>query len=615
MAQLIADRSDVDFVLFEQMGIEELAQTKQFDQFNKKTVKMIVNEARNLAIKEILPTNAEGDRDGCIFEDGKVKTPASFKRIFRLLGEGGWIATIDDPSVGGQGMPTIVANACAEYFCGANCAFMIYPGIAHGAGKLIETFGTEKQKALFLEKMYTGKWGGSMFLTEPQAGSDVGALTTSAVKNSDGTYSITGSKIFITGADQDLTENIIHPVLARIEDAPNGTKGISLFIVPKIWVNDDGSFGDLNDVRCDGIEEKLGIHGSATCSVTLGASGKCRGLLLGEENKGMRAMFHMMNEARLGVGMQGLSLASSAYLYAVEYAKQRLQGKHLLKMADPEAPQVAIINHPDIRRMLMWMKVHVAGMRSLIYYVGLCFDKVLTAANDADRSRWQGLIELLTPIVKAYSADKSFEVCTQAVQVHGGYGYTQEFPVEQLLRDSKIFSIYEGSNGIQGMDLLARKLGMANGEHFMNLIAEVKKKVSHAEKIKELAPIAAEVEKAADQLAGCAMFLAQNAMSDKVLTAFSFAYPFLEIMGDVVLAWMLLWRAEAAFPKLEKCLANVEEEKKCDFIRKNSEAAFYDAQIRLAKHFAFSVLPLTMGKIKNIKNLDDSAVEMAEASF
>ena len=615
MAQIIADRDDIDFVLFEQMGIEELAQTKRFGEFSKKTVKMIVNEARNLAIKEILPTNAEGDREGCVFEDGKVRVPASFKKIFKLLGEGGWIAAIDDPAVGGQGMPTIVANACAEYFCGANCAFMIYPGIAHGAGKLIETFGTEKQKALFLEKMYTGKWGGSMFLTEPQAGSDVGALTSSAVKNPDGTYSITGSKIFITGADQDLTENIIHPVLARIEGAPNGTKGISLFIVPKIWVNDDGSFGDLNDVRCDGIEEKLGIHGSATCSVTLGASGKCRGLLLGKENKGMRAMFHMMNEARLGVGMQGLSLASSAYLYAVEYAKQRLQGKHLLKMADQEAPQVPIINHPDIRRMLMWMKAHVAGMRSLNYYVGLCFDKVLTAANDADRSRWQGLIELLTPIVKAYCADKSFEVCTQAVQVYGGYGYTQEFPVEQLLRDSKIFSIYEGSNGIQGMDLLARKLGMANGEHFMNLIAEIKKTVSHAEKIKELAPIAAEVEKAANQLAGCAMFLGQNAMSDKVLTAFSFAYPFLEIMGDVILAWMLLWRAEAAFPKLEKRLANVEEEKKCDFIRKNSEAAFYDAQIRLAKHFAFSVLPLSMGKIKNIKNLDDSAVEMAEASF
>jgi hypothetical protein len=284
-------------------------------------------------------------------------------------------------------------------------------------------------------------------------------------------------------------------------------------------------------------------------------------------------------------------------------------------MADPDAPQVPIINHPDIRRMLIWMKAHVSGMRSLNYYVGLCFDKVLTAENDADRSRWQGLIELLTPIVKAYCADKSFEVCTQAVQVYGGYGYTREYPVEQLLRDSKIFSIYEGSNGIQAMDLLARKLGMAKGEHFMNLITEIKKTASHAEKIKKLAPIAAEVDVAADQLLDCAFFLGKNAMSDKVLAAFSHAYPFLEIMGDVVLSWLLLWRAVAAFPELEKRLADVDEEKKGDIIRKNSDAAFYDGQIRQAGYFAFSVLPLSMGKIKNIKCFDDSAVEMAEASF
>ncbi|MBI5591608.1 MAG: acyl-CoA dehydrogenase [Deltaproteobacteria bacterium] len=615
MAQLIADRRDVDFVLFEQMDIEKLAQSKQFNEFNKKTVTMTVTEARTFAIKEILPTNAEGDREGCVFEDGKVKVPASFIRIFRLLGEGGWIATIDDPAVGGQGMPTVVANACAEYFHGANCAFMIYPGIAHGAGKLIETFGTEKQKMLFLEKMYSGKWGGSMFLTEPQAGSDVGALTTSAVENPDGTYTITGNKIFITGAEQNLTENIVHPVLARIEGAPNGTKGISLFIVPKIWVNDDGSLGDLNDVRCDGIEEKLGIHGSATCSVTLGASGKCRGLLLGEKNKGMRAMFHMMNEARLLVGMQGLALASSSYLYAVEYAKQRLQGKHLLKMADPGAPQVPIINHPDIRRMLIWMKAHVSGMRSLNYYVGLCFDKVQTAENDADKSIWQGLIELLTPIVKAYCADKSFEVCTHAIQVYGGYGYTREYPVEQLLRDSKICSIYEGSNGIQAMDLLARKLGMANGKIFTNLLSEIKIITSQAKNINDLVPVAAEVETAVDRLAECALFLGQKAMSDKVLTAFAFAYPFLEIMGDIVLSWMLLWRAVVAFPKLQKCLANADEEKKGDIIRENSEAAFYDGQIRLARYFAFSVLPLSMGKMQNIKHFDESTVEMTEASF
>ncbi len=615
MAQLIADRRDIDFVLFEQMDVERLAQVKQFNEFNKKTVKMIISEARNLAIKEILPTNSEGDIDGCIFENGTVKTPASFKKIFQLFAEGGWIAQTDDPDVGGQGMPTIVANACGEYFCGANCAFMIYPYITHASGKLIETFGTDKQRSLFLENMYEGKWAGTMLLTEPQAGSDVGGLDTAAVKNSDGTYSITGSKIFITGAEQDLTENIIHPVLARIEGAPAGTRGISLFIVPKIWVNDDGSFGDLNDVRCDGIEEKLGIHGSATCSVTLGASGKCKGLLLGEENKGMRTMFHMMNEARLGVGIQGLALASAAYLYALEYAKERKQGKHLLKMADPDAPQVPIINHPDIRRNLIWMKAHIAGIRSLNYYVGLCFDKALTSENKDEKFRLEGLIEILTPVLKAYSADKSFEICTKAMQVYGGYGYTREYPVEQLLRDSKILSIYEGSNGIQGMDLLARKLGMSKGKYFLNLITEIKKTVAQAKKEKELTQMAAELDAVVDKLSECAFALGQNAMSDKVLTAFSHAYTFLEVMGDVVMAWMLLWRAQTAISPIQKHLQNIDEEKRKEALRNNSELAFYQGQIQQAKYFISSVLPATAGYIVSINNLDGSAVDISETSF
>jgi alkylation response protein AidB-like acyl-CoA dehydrogenase len=319
-------------------------------------------------------------------------------------------------------MPRTVALAASDYMNGANFAFMMYPGLTHGAGKLVENFGSDQQKALFLKKLYTGEWTGTMLLTEPEAGSDVGALTTTAVKNEDGTYSITGNKIFISSGEHDLAENIIHPVLARIEGAPEGTKGISLFIVPKVWVNDDGSLGEPNDVVCTGVEEKMGIHGNATCSMSLGSKGKCRGLLLGEANKGMRSMFLMMNEARLLVGIQGFSCASAAYIHAVNYARQRIQGRHLMNMMDKSAPAVPIIQHPDVRRMLLTMKVYVEGMRSLLYYVGMCDDRIHIADNDRDKAKYQGII----PIAKGYITDRAFEVCNLGVQIFGGYGYIRE---------------------------------------------------------------------------------------------------------------------------------------------------------------------------------------------
>ncbi len=338
MAQLIADRRDVDFVLHEQLNVAELSQHKRFAEFNRKAVDLIISEARNLALKEILPTQKDGDRIGARFDGGQVTVPESFHKAWKAFREGEWLAMTEDPEWGGQGMPRSVAMAAADYLNGANFAFMMYAGLTHGAGLLVEHFGTEKQKKLFLKKMYTGQWTGTMLLTEPEAGSDVGALSTSAVKNGDGTYSITGNKIFISSGEHDLAENIIHPVLARIEGAPAGTAGISLFLVPKIWVNDDGSLGEPNDIVCTGIEEKMGIHGNATCSMALGSRGRCRGTLLGEESKGMRAMFLMMNEARLLVGTQGLAGASPAYMYAVNYARERLQGRHLVRALEKSAP-------------------------------------------------------------------------------------------------------------------------------------------------------------------------------------------------------------------------------------------------------------------------------------
>ncbi|MCJ7541750.1 MAG: acyl-CoA dehydrogenase [Desulfobacterales bacterium] len=602
MAQYIADRRDVDFVLHEQMQVEDLGKTELFADFNKKTVDMIVSEARNLAIKEILPTRELGDQEGCQFDNGKVTVPESFHRAYELLKEGEWLAMTEDPERGGQGMPTTVALAACDYLVGANYAFMIYQGLTHGAGKLIESFGTEQQKGLFLNKMYSGEWTGTMLLTEPEAGSDVGALTTSAVKNDDGTYSITGNKIFISGGEHNLSENIIHPVLARIEGAPEGTKGISLFLVPKIWVNDDGSLGEFNDVVCTGIEEKMGIHGNSTCSLMLGGKGKCRGMLLGEENKGMRAMFLMMNEARLLVGLQGLACASSAYMYAVDYARQRVQGKNLLQMMDKNAPPVPIIQHPDVRRQLMMMKVYVEGIRSLLYYVGMCEDQIKICEDAEEKLTYQGIIDVLIPIAKGYVTDRAFEVCSHGVQVYGGYGYIKDYPMEQLLRDCRITMIYEGTNGIQAMDLLGRKLGLNKGKPMMDLLGEIQKSIAMAKDAQGLEDFADRLEAAVNKLGEVALHMGMTAMSPKVMNAFAFAHPFMEVCGDVVMAWMLLWRAAIASKKLEEGA-------------KKKDAAFYQGQIKSAEFFIYSIIPITVGKIKAILTTNGAAVEIDEKSF
>ena len=602
MAQYIANRRDIDFVLHEQFQVEDLSKTELFGDFNKKTVDMIVSEARNLAIKEILPTREIGDREGCKFDTGKVTVPESFHRAYELLREGEWTAMALNPEWGGQGMPATVAMAANDYLVGANYAFMIYSDLTNGAGKLIESFGSEKQKQLFLGKMYTGEWTGTMLLTEPEAGSDVGALTTSAVKNDDGTYSITGNKIFISGGEHDLTENIIHPVLARIEGAPKGTKGISLFIVPKIWVNEDGSLGEFNDVVCTGIEEKMGIHGNSTCSLVLGGKGNCKGMLLGEENKGMSAMFHMMNEARLLVGLQGLACASSAYMYAVNYARERVQGKHLLQMMDKDAPSVPIIQHPDVRRQLMMMKVYVEGIRSLLYYVGMCEDKIKICEDAKEKLTYQGIIDILIPIAKGYVTDRAFEVCSHGVQVYGGYGYIRDYPMEQLLRDCRITMIYEGTNGIQAMDLLGRKLGLNKGKPVMDLLGEVQKTIAMTKDAKGLEDLAAKMEKIVDKLGEVALHMGMTAMSPKVMNAFAFAHPFMEVCGDVVMAWMLLWRAVIASKKLENGA-------------KKKDAAFYQGQIKSAEFFIYSILPITFGKMKAILATNGAAVEITEDSF
>ncbi len=614
MAQLIADRRDVDFVLHDQLQIKELTRHEKFAEFNKKAIDMIVTEARNLAIKEILPTQKIGD-EGCEFDNGTVRVPQEFHRVFKLYKEGEWLAMIDDPQWGGQGMPKTVSLAANEYFIGANPAFMLYHGLTHGAAQLVETFGTEEQKNCYLKKLYSGEWSGTMLLTEPNAGSDVGALETTAVKNSDGTYSISGTKIFISGGEHDMVENIVHPVLARIEGAPPGTKGISLFLVPKYRVNDDGSLGEFNDVVCTNIEEKMGLHGNSTCSLALGGKGNCIGTLLGEENKGMRAMFLMMNEARQLVGLQGFATASAAYMYAASYAKERIQGKHLLAGKDPEAPDVPIIQHPDVRRQLTFMKAYVDGMRSLIYYGGLCYDMEHLAADAAEREKYADLSAILTPIIKGYITDKALEVTSYGIQVYGGYGYIKEYPVEQLMRDCRIFPIYEGTNGIQAMDLLGRKLGMKKGQPFLEYLGLMQETVESAGQVEGIATLAEKVGEGVSRLSEIALYLAKTAMSENILNAFAFAHPFLEVTGDMSMAWMLLWRARVASEKLEKLAKSSDPAKMKEKAEANKDAAFYYGQIKTAEFFIMTLLPVTMGKLNAIALSNGAAVEIPEIAL
>ncbi len=609
MAQLISDRRDIDFVLHEQLG---LVDHELFEEFNKKTVDLIISEARNLAIKEILPTQQPGDEQGCILENGNVKVPESFQRPWKLYKEGEWLAMADDPEVGGQGMPKLVSLAANEYLVGANPALLLYSAMTHGAAKLVEAFGTKEQKKLYMKKMFSGEWGGTMLLTESEAGSDVGALTTSAEKNDDGTYSITGTKIFISAGEHNLCDNIIHPVLARIKGSPEGTKGISLFLVPKYHVNQDSSLGEFNNVICTGIEEKMGIHGNATCTLSLGEKGKTTGTLLGEINKGMPAMFKMMNEARAFVGLQGFAVASASYMYALDYAKTRIQGKNILK---PKNGNVPIIQHPDVKRQLLNMKAWVDGMRSLIYFNGKCSDIAATTNDELEKKKYKDMIELLTPIVKGYGTDKALEICSHGIQIFGGYGYIKEFPVEQLMRDSRIFMLYEGTNGIQAIDLVGRKLRMKDGKLFNNFIEEIQNTIKTSQKIKGLEKITQNLAHAVSKLEITAQDIKQRMGSEKILNAFSFAHPFLEVTGDVTMAWMLLWRACVASQKILKKAGSLEKEILIQKALKNKDIAFYAGQIKTAEFFINTILPSTLGKMDAIMDGDTCVEDILEQSF
>ncbi|MDQ5986986.1 MAG: Butyryl-CoA dehydrogenase [Syntrophus sp. SKADARSKE-3] len=618
MSNLLVNTRDQQFVLFEQLGIEKLFESEAFKDFTKDDLLMILNEAEKLAVNVIAPTLKEGDEEGCHLKDGKVSVPKCYREPFKTFCDGGWLNPMDSPDVGGQGIPAAVGFANLELFGAANYAFMMYPGLTHGAAGLIHSYGTDAQKEKYMYKLFSGEWTGTMCLTEPGAGSDVGALRTTAKRLPDGKYLISGTKCFISAGDHDLTPNIIHPVLARIEGDPSGTKGISIFIVPKYRVNDDGSMGEFNDVNTGGIEHKMGIKGSATATLNFGEDGKCIGELLGNERDGIKIMFQMMNEARLGTGMQGLDLASASYEHAVAYAKERVQGTPIWEMKNPDAKAVTIINHPDVRRKLLWMKAHVEGLRSMCYFTAYCMDMSKVAKTEAEKANWEGFLDLLTPVVKAYTTDKGLLVCSLAMDVYGGYGYCQEYPVEQYMRDEKIATIYEGTNGIQSLDLVGRKLGQRKGANIMNLAGLIQANIAKMKGHKELGKAASALEEASNACLELTMFFAQAGKSGDFLLPVLNACKFLEIFGDVIVGHFLLEAGGIAYDKL----AAIYDEKGAESIgkqkglqRTDREAAFYSGRIASAKFFANEILTSVKARCEAVKMGDKTPLEMTEESF
>ncbi|MBI5516451.1 MAG: acyl-CoA dehydrogenase [Deltaproteobacteria bacterium] len=601
-----ADLREFEFLLFEQFHLEELLGRAPFGQWGVDEVRQTLKGAYRFATEVYGPLNASGDREGCRVEGGQVYTPEGFKGAWTALYEQGWRLVGTDPEHGGQGGPRVIAALVEELLSGANAAFNMYPGLTYGAAELLDQCGTPEQKARFLPNMFHGVWGGTMCLTEPQAGSDVGSARTRAVKNPDGSYAITGTKIFISAGDHDLAENIIHMVLARVEGAPPGTKGLSLFVVPKRKLSEDGASGENNDVQLGSIEHKMGINGSSTCVLNFGENGGATGYLVGEvENRGMSQMFLMMNFARIGVALQGVALASAAYLSALEYARDRRQGANIARWKDPTAPRVPILEHADVRRMLLDMKARVEGVRALVCKLALHDDRARAlAGRDDERSAYhKGQVELLTPIAKAYASDQAFRVCETAIQTFGGAGYVKDHPVEQYCRDSKIFSIYEGTNHIQSMDLVGRKLGQNGGAHTQQFLGDVGAFVAEHREHPALGAEVRALGAAQEALSGTTLKLLEWFQGGQLALVPLSSTRFLEMMAEVAVAWLLLDGARLA----DKALGALAED--------HPERAFYQGKLHAARYFARNVLPGVELKARILAEGDTSALDIPDAAF
>ncbi len=616
MGSLLVDERDVRFVLFKQLKVQALCKHEKYAEWSEKILNMLLSEAHTFSEKVLFPLNLEGDKEGARFEKGKVFSVPGTRKAYKDFVEGGWLTPCEDEDLGGQGLPHVVMTATHEMFMAANFPFMCYVNLTHDAAKLIDLFGTDEQRRQYADKMYAGKWTGTMALTEPQAGSDVGALDLKAIPRPDGTYSMVGSKIFITNGEQDVGENIINIVLGRIEGDPSGTKGLSVFIVPKYRLNKDGFPGEPNDIICTGIEHKMGLSASPTASLTFGDKNNCIGYLLGNEREGIKIMFHMINSSRLEVGIWGQGTSSVSYLHALSYAREREQGQSIVKPDSFE--QVPIIRHPDIRRLLLMMKAYTEGMRAMIYYCSYMMDQQELAATEDEKNKYGQIVSLLIPVCKAYATEKGVELASHAIQIYGGYGYTREYPVEQFLRDSKVGCLFEGTTGVQGMDFALRKLAMKKGEVFNDFLKNMNDIVGKAREIPGWENHIDQFMKTKTLIAEIPSVFFERSSKGEPFYPFLKATPLLEAAGDLIIAWFLLWGAVISHKELEalfksKGAKSVDEKDK--LIESKADAAYLAGKIQSAKFFMGNILPITDGKINAVKWGDVSAWEIKDKSF
>ncbi|MBW8813450.1 MAG: acyl-CoA dehydrogenase C-terminal domain-containing protein [Caulobacterales bacterium] len=586
---------DYAFLLRDVLQLERYANLSAFADASMDTVDAILEEAGKFTSEVLAPLNPVGDKQGCAWSpDFSVKTPDGFKDAYAQLVAGGWPALGSDPAFGGQGLPHVVNVAFSEMSSSANMAFSMYPGLTHGAYSAILEGGSDEQKALYLPKLASFQWAGTMNLTEPHCGTDLGLLRTKAVPQGDGTYRITGQKIWISGGEQDLTENIVHLVLARIEGAPMGTRGISLFIVPKFIPDADGNPGARNSVKCLGLEEKMGIHGNATCVIS---HEEATGWLIGEENRGLNLMFVMMNEARLGVGLQGIAQAEAAYQAAAAFAKDRLQGRSLTGPKNPDGPADPIIVHPDVRRMLMDARAIVEGGRAFMAWTALHGDLSHASPDEAVRQKGRDYMGLMTPVVKAFLTDRGFQVCSDAMQVHGGSGFTEHFAASQYLRDVRIALIYEGTNGVQALDLVGRKLAADGGRAVMSFFAELDAFVE-GETDAAMKPFTDPLAKAKGELQEATLWLMQNGLANPD-NAGAASTDYLHLFGLTALAYMWALQAKAALAR----------------IAAGDSDPFYDRKVTVGRYYVERVLPETASRLAKLKAGADLMMKLPAEAF
>ena len=586
-----APTRDMQFLLHDVLQVSAADLPGHAD-LDREFTEAILEAAGQLASDMLVPLNAVGDQQGCVLENGVVRTPEGFGAAFEAMKEGGWTGLDCDPEYGGQGMPYVMGVATGEIFVSANMAFNMYQGLTHGAYSAIHAHGTDDQKQTYLPKMVSCDWTGTMNLTEPHCGTDLGMLRTKAEPQDDGSYLITGQKIFISAGDHDLAQNVIHLVLAKAPGGGEGTKGISLFIVPKFLVNADGSLGERNGVSVGALEHKMGIHGNATAVMNFDGA---RGWLLGELHKGMRAMFTMMNEARLGVGLQGYAVAEAAYQNAVAYAKDRLQGRAVTGAENPSGPADPLIVHPDIRRALMDQKSFLEGARALAFWGAHLIDR----GHHGDAAA-EGLVSLLTPVIKGFLTDKGFETAVLAQQVFGGHGYIEEHGMSQFVRDARITMIYEGANGVQALDLVGRKLAQDGGKHVMAFFDEVKGFIKANEANAALAADFLEPLKAASKdLQAAAMFFMENGMKNPN-HALAGSYDFMHLFGHTVLGYLWARMAVAAQAALDAGTA---------------EAGFHDTKLATGRYYMKRQLPMTATHLARIRSGADPVMALAADQF